>query len=85
MKFTPTVIEFRVEKEFRWLGKLWSERLFSGEHAFLLEESGGGKTLFIQKETFRGILVPVIMGLTGSSTKRGFEEMNKALKHEAET
>ncbi len=38
---------------------------------------------FVQEEAFRGILVP-LMGRAIEGARRGFEEMNRALKERAE-
>jgi hypothetical protein len=60
------------------------KRLFDGRHEFLLEPMAGGKLKFIQRENFSGILVPLIWALIKKDTRRGFEEMNAALKSRAE-
>jgi len=39
--------------------------------------------LFIQKERFSGLLVPILSGML-KDTESGFELMNQALKEEAE-
>jgi hypothetical protein len=43
-----------------------------------------GGTLFVQREAFKGILVPLVGGVL-EKTRRGFEQMNAALKQRAET
>nr|WP_243686744.1 hypothetical protein [Methanobacterium formicicum] len=58
-------------------------RLFDGEHSWTTEEINEDKTLFIQKEVFTGLLVPLGSGLL-KNTATGFEMMNPALKEEAE-
>ena len=80
MTFTPRVIAFTPEKEFRWLGNLLMPGLFDGEHQFLLEPIDGTRTRFIQREDFTGVLVPLILRMVGTSTRAGFEAMNTALK-----
>jgi hypothetical protein len=40
--------------------------------------------LFEQSETFTGLLVPIFLRNLDRDTKRGFEEMNRALKNRAE-
>jgi hypothetical protein len=39
---------------------------------------------FVQREAFRGLLVPLFARSLDNSTLRGFEEMNRALKERAE-
>lgn len=83
MKFKPKIIKLQEEKELRWLGKLWIPKLFDGEHSLVIKQISENKVLFIQKEKFYGLLVPIFSNLL-KDTKSGFELMNNALKHEAE-
>ena len=80
MTFKPEVLAYDAERELRWLGRLLIPGLFDGEHQFLLEPIEGAGTRLIQRESFRGILVPLILKMVGESTRRGFEAMNAALK-----
>ena len=57
--------------------------LFDGEQAFTIEPSPENLVKFIQSEKFTGLLVPFVGGLL-RDTRRGFEEMNRALKRRAE-
>ncbi len=70
-------------RELRWLGRLLVPGLFDGEHSFQLEPLPGGRTHFVQRERFSGILVRPL-GRTLAKTRLGFEQMNSALKSEAE-
>jgi hypothetical protein len=56
---------------------------FDGEHYFLLEPIGEGRTRLVQGEKFSGLLVGLLSG-TLSATEAGFKAMNTALKREAE-
>ncbi len=80
MKFTPKVLKFENQKEFRWIGKLFLSRIFDGEHTFKLIDNQDGTTTFIQYEHFRGILIPFMKKMLDNDTKKGFENMNEALK-----
>ncbi len=84
MKFKPTVIAVNSERELRWLGRLLLPGIFDGEHYFLLEPLGSGRTRLTQGEKFSGMLVGAF-GATLSATGNGFEAMNAALKQRAET
>jgi len=85
MRFRPTVLRVEPNKELRWVGSLGMRRVFDGEHALLLDSIGGGNTRFRQEERFFGVLAPLVMrGGLLESTRRGFIEMNEALKHRAE-
>jgi hypothetical protein len=83
MTFRPTVLEANPGRRLRWLGKLGVRGLFDGEHRFDLEPLPGGRTRFTQAERFAGLLVPLFSG-TLADTRRGFEEMNAALKARVE-
>jgi hypothetical protein len=57
--------------------------VFDGAHEFLMEPGSDGTTLFIQRETFRGALVPFVGGLL-TKTAAGFELMNAAFPRRVE-
>ena len=79
----PTVLTAEPNQELAWLGRLVVPGIFDGEHHLELQPRNGG-TLFVQREAFKGILVPLVGGVLGK-TRRGFEQMNAALKQRAET
>ena len=83
MTFRPTVLCVAPERELRWLGRLIVPGLFDGEHRFLIEPLEAGRSRFIQSERFSGLLVPLAGGGL-EKTAAGFEQMNVALKHDAE-
>jgi hypothetical protein len=83
MTFKPTVLNVENERELRWLGRFLLRGLFDGEHIFRLEALGDGRTRFTQAERFSGILVRAF-GSTLDKTELGFEQMNTALKAQAE-
>lgn len=84
MTISPTIIEKDSEKRFRWLGHLFFPGLFDGEHIFELIDNKNGTTTFIQRELFKGLLVPLFSKLLDDNTRRGFEQMNQQLKFESE-
>jgi len=84
MEFKPLVLANEREKEFRWIGKLFVKGIFDGEHYFLLESAGPNESHFTQGENFTGILSGLMMKMIGKSTLAGFENMNEALKKQAE-
>jgi hypothetical protein len=83
MTFRPTVLAAEPERELRWLGRLLVPGLFDGEHSFRIEPLADGRTRFVQSERFSGVLVR-LLGRTLEQTRRGFEQMNEALKLRAE-
>jgi hypothetical protein len=84
MRFRPRVLEVAPGHALRWLGRLGVPGLFDGEHRFLIEQAGPNQTRFVQEERFSGLLVPLILRFAGTSTRRGFEAMNTALKARVE-
>jgi len=84
MTFRPVVKRVEINREFRWLGHLILPGLFDGEHIFEILPAVTGKTRFIQRESFRGLLVPLFWKSLEESTKQGFKDMNTAMKTRAE-
>ena len=84
MVFKPRVLSFIKNSEIKWLGHLWFKGLFDGEHSFHLSENSDGNIRFEQNERFKGILVKLFAKSLDRDTKKGFEEMNQALKQRAE-
>ena len=84
MTFRPTVLKAEPNRELRWLGHLLIPGLFDGEHIFTIEPLGEGRVRFTQREVFTGLLVSLFARGLDTDTRRGFEEMNQALKARAE-
>jgi hypothetical protein len=82
-RFKAKLLEYSKERGIRWYGRLWIPHLFAGDHSFEILPTSSGVT-FIQKEEFSGILVPLLKGILDRKTKKGFEEMNRALKARSE-
>lgn len=84
MMFRPTVLSAVPARELRWLGRFLVRGLFDGEHRFSIQPIADRRIKFRQSELFSGILVPLFKDTLDKDTKRGFEEMNRALKMKAE-
>ena len=67
-----------------WRGTLIAPWLFTGEHKLRLEPLASGRTRFHHGEVFAGLLVPFLRKSLDTTTRRGFELMNEALKQESE-
>lgn len=80
MTFRPTVTKAEPNRELRWLGRLGIPGLFDGEHIFEIESTDPTRIRFVQREEFRGLLVPLLARGLDRNTRRGFEEMNRALR-----
>ena len=79
MTMRPTVQEAEPERRLVWLGHLLVPGLFDGRHEFLLEPTDEGGTRVVQREEFRGVLVPLLGSKLFDQTERGFRAMNEAL------
>jgi hypothetical protein len=77
--FTPEILVFNINKEFRWLGELGIKGIFDGEHFFILERIDNERTKLIHGERFTGILSGLIYKMIGKKTKNGFNAMNQAI------
>ena len=81
--FKPTVTVVEPTSVFEWLGSLPIPGMFTGRHRFELVPTDDG-TRFVQSESFRGLLLPLLSGMLKTRTKPAFEAMNDALKLRAE-
>jgi hypothetical protein len=84
MRFNPVVLVADPGRELRWLGHVILPGLFDGEHVFTVAPLATGSVRFSQRETFRGLLVPLMPRSMWDATRRGFDEMNDALKRRVE-
>ena len=83
MSLEPTVVALDANKKFAWKGNLFMNGIFDGQHEFILAGTGDGKTKFVHREEFSGILVPLLWRFLEENTTRGFNDMNKALSERA--
>lgn len=80
--FKPEVVAAEENRRLAWLGRLVVPFAFDGYHEFHLEPIDDRRTRLLQRETFRGALVPML--LDEDRIRRGFEAMNRAVKERAE-
>lgn len=83
MTFRPTMRAVDEHKLIRWQGRLGIPGVFDGDHSLIIESASGGGTRFTQRETFSGVLVPMMPGVL-KDTAAGFAAMNEALRLRAE-
>ena len=83
MVFKPVVKSVVENREFSWIGHFLFPGIFDGEHIFNIKPTESG-CLFIQKENFSGLLLPLLWKSLDKDTREGFEQMNQALKEKAE-
>jgi hypothetical protein len=84
MRFRPRVQNVEQLRAFSWLGRLPIPGLFDGRHEFMLEPIAQG-TRFHHRETFSGLLVPLLWKGMQTPVREGFESMNRAIKIRAES
>src|ERR671920_610469 len=84
MTFKPKVLTAEPNRELRWLGRLLVPGVFDGEHSFTIQPLEENRVRFVQREAFKGLLVPLFARSLETNTQQGFEEMNRALKGRAE-
>ena len=85
MSFKPTILRAEPNRELRWIGRLLMPGLMDGEHSFIIEPLEGNHVRFVQSESFTGALVFLMSALgVFKNALIGFEEMNRALKQQAE-
>ena len=84
MTFKPRVTRVVPEREFRWLGRFLIPGLFDGEHIFEVKPLSENRSGLVQREEFRGLLVPLLWRSLDTRTRQGFNDMNAALKVRAE-
>jgi hypothetical protein len=80
----PTVLSAEPNRQLRWLGHLFVPGLFDGEHSLAIHPLVENRVRFVQSEVFKGVLVPLLARSLDNNTLRGFEQMNGALKEQAE-
>jgi len=83
MTFRPTITDVQDGTRLEWLGKLLMSGIFDGRHSFHVEHIAPDRSRLTQTEEFSGVLVP-FMPKTLEKTRRGFDEMNEALRLRAE-
>ncbi len=81
-EYSPKVTKVVAERELRWLGKM--PGLLSGEHIFSIEPAGDNGVHLVHREVFGGLLTSFFGSSLDTDVKKGFEEMNAALKKRAE-
>ena len=84
MSFKPKMLNVEPNREIRWLGRLLIPGLFDGEHSLTIEPLDEKRVRFTQREKFTGLLVPFMAKSVDRDARRGFEEMNRALKERSE-
>ncbi len=78
-KYQPIVTVFEAPKRFEWMATMMAGFIFTNGKIIELEQSGSG-TRLVHKETFSGIMVPLMWGQMEGSVPQMLNSMNEALK-----
>lgn len=84
LRFRPRVTKVETERLFVWLGHTLVPGIADGEHIFEIEARDDGRVRLVHRQTFSGILVPVLARLLEKRTEKGFNTFNEALKARVE-
>lgn len=79
ISFVATITVCDRARELRWRGDFGAPWIGAGDHVFSLAPRGPGRTCFLQRETFSGLLPRVVRPALALTARRGFERMNEAL------
>lgn len=71
--------------ELRWWGKIFFKGFLDGEHYFRIVPETENSVLFVQGETFSGLMTWILCGTVAKNIEKGFKNMNEALKKRAES
>lgn len=58
MTLRPIVLNGEPNRELRWLGHVLVPGLFDAEHFLIIQPLEDNRVRFVQREEFRGVLVP---------------------------
>ncbi|MEO9294228.1 MAG: SRPBCC domain-containing protein [Nitrososphaera sp.] len=78
----PIVAGVEIERQIVWEGKIGN--LFASEHRIAIEPLMHDRVTLVQSERFSGPVVSLVARKLDTILKRGFEEMNSAIKQVAE-
>jgi hypothetical protein len=84
MNFNCSVTRVEQNREFAWKFHVILPFLFRGEHIFRIEPLNEHRVRFIDREIFKGLLVPLQAKDLETSAKDGMVAMGEALKARVE-
>ena len=84
MDFRCSVVKVKPDREFSWKFHVVLPFLFRGEHIFTIEPIDEHRACFIDREIFKGLLVPLRAEDLETNAKAGMIAMGEALKRRVE-
>ena len=83
-KYEPVITVFDEPRNFHWRATMVTGFVFTNGKIFELEETSSG-TRLVHKETFSGMMMPLMWGKMESGVPPMLNSMNEALKKMAES
>ena len=83
-RLRPRVVRLEGERDLCWRSWLLLPWLLDRRHCFHLQPDGPGRTRFVQRSEYRGLLARLVPSSRVEATERGLDAMNDALKERAE-
>jgi len=83
-RYSPRITKVEEGRELRWFGKSSLPGFLNAEHIFTIEELKPNQVRFIQREVFDGLMTRLFGKGFDKEIRQGFDEMNDALKKQAE-
>lgn len=80
LELERTICRNTPNKVLAWNGYMVAQRLFEATYIFEMEEKTENEVLFIQREEYKGFMVPFVKFMLPALLKKGFENMNQDLK-----
>jgi hypothetical protein len=81
----PRVLVVDPPRRLEWRGVAGLPGVFDGHHRFRIVAIDSTHCRLEQAESFTGFMVPIVWRFIGGETRSGFEAMNAALRHRAES
>jgi hypothetical protein len=75
LSMTMTITDVVGPRRLQWVGTFGGRFVFRGVHTFDLQALDDDRTLFVNREEFSGVLVPILT----RGLRREYESMNRAL------
>jgi hypothetical protein len=79
----PTIVDLESERKLSWRGRI-GRGLFTSEHLLEIRPVTHNRVVLVQAERFTGPVVSIVAKKLDATLRRGFEEMNAAVKRIAE-
>lgn len=84
LPYAVEVLAVTPNHSFVWIGRMKMTGVLDGKHFFEVSPEGPNRTRVVQREEFRGLLVPFVWrSFLDTRMREGFEAVNRSLKRVA--